>query len=71
MERISIDHVHLRAIQPKLSISTFMGYLKGKSMLMIYGRNPELQSKWDKAFWQEDIMLKQLVISQMRQFRNI
>ena len=27
-----------------------MGYLKGKSTLMIYDRHPELQNKWDKAF---------------------
>ena len=46
------DHVHLSvAIPPKESISDFMGYLKGKSTLMIYDRYPELQSKWDKAFW--------------------
>ena len=46
------DHVHLSvAIPPKISISNFMGYLKGKSTLMIYDRHPELQSKWDKAFW--------------------
>jgi len=43
------DHVHLSvAIPPKESISDFMGYLKGKSTLMIYDRHPELQSKWDK-----------------------
>lgn len=35
----------------KLSVSQFMGYLKGKSTLMIYDRHPELQSKWNKAFW--------------------
>ena len=29
----------------------FMGYLKGKSTMMIYDSHPELQSKWDKAFW--------------------
>ena len=29
----------------------FMGYLKGKSTLMLYDRHPDLQSKWDKAFW--------------------
>lgn len=30
------DHVHmLEAIPPKISVSTFMGYLKGKSSLMI------------------------------------
>ena len=39
------------AIPPKISISNFMGYLKGKSTLMLYDRHPELQSKWDKAFW--------------------
>ena len=45
------DHVHLSvAIPPKLVVSKFMGYLKGKSTLMIYDRHPELQSKWDKAF---------------------
>ena len=46
------DHIHmLVSIPPKISISSFMGYLKGKSTLMIYDRHPELQSKWDKAFW--------------------
>lgn len=45
------DHVHLSVVIPsKYSISKFMGYLKGKSTLMIYDRHPELQSKWDKAF---------------------
>ncbi len=48
----SVDHIHLSvAIPPKISISNFMGYLKGKSTLMLYDRHPELQSKWDKAFW--------------------
>ena len=47
-----VDHVHLSlAIPPKISISDFMGYLKGKSTLMLYARHSELQSKWDKAFW--------------------
>ena len=46
-----IDQVHLSvAIPPKFSVSDFMGYLKGKSTLMLYDRHPELQSKWDKAF---------------------
>ncbi len=31
----------------KISVSSFMGYLKGKSALMI----PELEGKWNKAFW--------------------
>ena len=46
------DHIHLSvAIPSKISISSFMGYLKGKSTLMLYDRHPELQSKWDKSFW--------------------
>ena len=46
------DHIHmLVSIPPKYSVSQIMGYLKGKSILMIYDRHPELQSKWDKAFW--------------------
>ncbi len=49
---VCVDQVHLSvAIPPKISISDFMGYLKGKSTLMVYDRHPELQSKWDKAFW--------------------
>ena len=49
---VCIDHVHLSvAIPPKFSVSDFMGYLKGKSTLMLYDRHPELQSKQDKAFW--------------------
>ena len=55
---VCIDHVHLSvAIPPKLSIANFMGYLKGKSTLMIYDRHPEMQSKWDKAFWARVLML--------------
>ena len=46
------DHIHMLVrIPPNISVSSFMGYLKGKSTLMIYDRHPELQSKWDKAFW--------------------
>ena len=49
---VCIDHVHLCvSIPPKMRVSEFMGYLKGKSTLMIYDRHPNLQNKWDKAFW--------------------
>ena len=49
---VCADHVHLCVcIPPKISVSDFMGYLKGKSTLMIYDKHPELQSKWSKAFW--------------------
>lgn len=40
---VCIDPVHLSvAIPSKVSISSFMGYSKGKSTLMIYDRHPEL-----------------------------
>ena len=35
----------------KTKYLNFIGYLKGKSTLMIYDRHPELQSKWDNVFW--------------------
>mgnify|MGYP004648913095 FL=1 len=47
------DHVHmLLEIPPKVSVSGFMGYLKGKSSLMIYERYPSLQYKYrNREFW--------------------
>ena len=49
---VCVDHVHLCvSIPPKLSISDFVGYLKGKSALMIYDKHPEMESKWDRSFW--------------------
>ncbi len=38
------DHIHmLVSIPPKLSVSSFMGYLKGKSSLMIFDRYANLK----------------------------
>ena len=49
---VCVDHVHLcLSIPPKISIGDFMGYLKGKSALMIFDKHPELGSKWDRTFW--------------------
>jgi len=49
---ICTDHVHISVeMPPKLSISDFMGYLKGKSALMIYDKHPEQKSKRNKSFW--------------------
>ena len=46
------DHVHLcLSIPPKLAISEFMGYLKGKSALMIFDRHPEMGNKFERDFW--------------------
>lgn len=46
------DHVHLCVSIPlKLSVSEFVGYLKGKSALMKYDKHPEMGNKWDRSFW--------------------
>ena len=52
-EKVCSDHVHMYvAIPPKQSISEFMSYLKGKSTLMLFDRNPEYRKKWgDRHFW--------------------
>ena len=48
-------HVHLSVvIPPKESISDFMGYLKGKSALMIYDKHANLKYKYgNRHFWAE------------------
>ena len=47
------DHVHmLLEIPPKMSVSGFMGYLKGKSSLMLYERFGDLKFKYrNREFW--------------------
>ena len=41
------DHVHmLVSIPPKISVSSFMGYLKGKSALMIFDKHANLKYKF-------------------------
>lgn len=38
------------SIPLKLSISEFVGYLKGESALMIHDKHPEMTSKWNRDF---------------------
>lgn len=47
------DHIHLFVeIPPKMSVSGFMGYLKGKSAAMMYEQFGELKYKYrSKEFW--------------------
>ena len=47
------DHIHmLVSIPPKISVSSFMGYLKGKSSLMIFDRHANLKYKYgNRHFW--------------------
>ena len=47
------DHIHmLVSIPPKISVSSFVGYLKGKSSLMIFDRHANLKYKYgNRKFW--------------------
>ena len=49
------DHIHmLVSIPPKISVASFMGYLKGKSALMIFERQANLKYKFgNRHFWSE------------------
>ena len=49
------DHVHmLVSIPPRISISSFMGYLKGKSALMMFDKHANLKYKFgNRHFWAE------------------
>lgn len=48
-----VDHIHmLVSIPPSISVSQFMGYLKGKSSLMIFDRHANLKYKYgNRHFW--------------------
>ena len=54
------DHVHMPvSISPKIRVSSFMGYLKGKSSLMMFDRHANLKYKFgNRHFWAEGILCK-------------
>ena len=47
------DHIHLLvSIPPKISVSSFMGYLKGKNSLMIFDKHANLKYRYgNREFW--------------------
>jgi putative transposase len=47
------DHIHILVeIPPKMSVSSFMGFLKGKSSLMIYEKWGNMKYKYrNRQFW--------------------
>ncbi len=48
-----LEHIHMLVrIPPNISVSEFMGYLKGKSSLMIFDRHANLKYKYgNRKFW--------------------
>ena len=49
------DHIHMLVeIPPKIAVSSFMGYLKGKSSTMLYEQFGELKYKYrSREFWRK------------------
>jgi putative transposase len=46
------DHVHMYvSIPPKLAVSEFMGYTKGKSALMLFDKFPQYKAHGQRNFW--------------------
>ena len=47
------DHIHMLVeIPPKMSVSSFVGFLKGKSSLMLHERHGNLKYKYgNRSFW--------------------
>ena len=63
------DHIHLLvSIPPKISVSSFMGYLKGKSTMMIFERHANLKYKlgnrhfWSKGYYVSTVGLNEATI---------
>jgi len=52
-DELCADHIHmLISVPPKYSVSQIMGYLKGKSSLMIFDRHANLKYKYgNRHFW--------------------
>ena len=54
------DHVHMPvSIPPHISVAQFMGYLKGKSSLMIFDRHANLKYKYgNRHFWCRGVLCR-------------
>lgn len=73
------DHIHLLlSIPPKMSVSGFMGYLKGKSSLMIFQRFGNMKFAYrNREFWckeyyvdtvgKDTVAIKKYIANQLKQ----
>ena len=62
------DHIHmLVSIPPKISVSSFMGYLKGKSSLLMFDRHANLKYKYgNRKFWAEGYYVSTVVLNEAK-----
>ena len=67
------DHIHLLlSIPPKISVSSFMGYLKGKSSLMIFDMHSNLKYKYgNRKFWAEGYYVSTVGLNESTIRKNI
>ena len=73
------DHIHMLVeILPKHAVSSFMGYLKGKSSIMIYNKWGNMKFKYrNREFWcrgyyvdtagKNDIKIKEYIANQLKE----
>ena len=73
------DHVHmLIEIPPKMSVSSFMGFLKGKSNIIIYQKWGNMKYKYrNRSFWcrgyyvdtagKNDVVIKKYIENQLKE----
>ena len=78
---VCADHVHMFVeIPPKVSISSFMGFLKGKSSVMIYSRWGNMKYKYrNRSFWcrgyyvdtvgKNEVAIKKYIENQLKEDR--
>ena len=68
-----VDHIHIFVgIPPKMSISSFVGYLKGKSSLMIFERLSHLKYKYgNRHFWCRGFYVDTVGRNQMRLLEHL
>ena len=63
------DHVHLVcSIAPKMSVSEFMGILKGKTAIMMFKSYPTLRKKpyWGNHFWSRGYFVSTVGVDEER-----
>ncbi len=71
---IQDDHVHLVcSVPPKLSISNFMGILKGKTAVMMFKNYPSLKKKlyWGNHFWSRGYFVSTIGIDEDKVIRYV
>ena len=73
------DHIHMLVkIPPKLSIASFVGFLKGKSSILIYQKFANMKFKYrNREFWcrgyyvdtagKNDIKIKEYIANQLKE----